>query len=382
MSIEIRQARAADFDELCGVVNAAFDYGVGDRPSMEQAYPRLFRRSDESMERYNIACEDGRILSNIAVYPMTMVIRGARLSAGAIGMVGTLPEHRGRGLMSRLLLRSIERMDAEGMDISILGGDRQRYGRFGWENSGRRLALQMNARSVPEDAAHGFEVRHARVEDAPALLAMHEAEPLRLERTLESFGLSITREDYPTWVALADGGPAGYVVRSRNTIMETGGQPDAIAAAIAHVLGETEGRALEVDLPVGADERSRTLIAMSSRWNIRQGWMIRIMDLASTLEKLAPVLAQNRRRAGVTSSEEVSLEDVDAGASMRIVCEGEEVTVTPGHADVHLALSKHELVQVIFGTAPPGELFFEGDIARSLDALFPVDYFLGGHDTF
>jgi len=382
MSIEIRQARAADFDELCGVINAAFEYGAGGRPSMEQVYPRLFRRSDESMDRYNVACEDGRILSNVAVYPMTMVIRGARLRAGAIGMVGTLPEHRGRGLMSRLLRRSIERMDAEGMDISILGGDRQRYGKLGWENSGRRVALHMNARSVPEDAERGFEVRRGRVEDAQALLAMHEAEPVRVERTLESFGLSIGREDYPTWVAMVKGRPAGYIVRFHNTIMETGGRPDAIAAAIAHVLGETEDRALEVDVPVGADERSRTLIAMSSRWNIRQGWMIRIMDLASTLGTLAPVLGENRRRAGVTSSGEVSLEDVETGASVRIACEGEEVTVTPGRADVHLALSKHELVQVIFGTAPPGELFFEGDIAKSLDALFPVDYFLGGHDTF
>ena len=382
MSIEIRRARGADFDELCGVINAAFEYGAGGRPSMEEVYPRLFRRSDESMDRYNVACEDGRILSNIAVYPMTMVIRGARLRAGAIGMVGTLPAHRGRGLMSRLLLRSIERMEAEGMDISILGGDRQRYGRFGWENSGRRVALQMNARSVPQDAGRGFEVRHGGVEDVPELLEMHNAEPLHFERTLESLGLSITRKDYPTWVALADGRPAGYVVRFHDTIMETGGRPDAIAAAIAHVLGETEGSALEVDLPVGADERSRTLIAMSSRWNIRQAWMIRIMDLTSTLDKLAPVLAENRRRAGVTSSGEVSLEDVETGASVRIACEGEEVTVTPGRADVHLALAKHELVQVIFGTAPPGELFFEGEIAKFLDALFPVDYFLGGHDTF
>ena len=349
---------------------------------MERVYPRLFRRSDESMGRYNVACENGRILSNVAVYPMTMVIRGTRLSAGAIGMVGTLGEHRGRGLMSMLLRRAVERMEAEGMDISILGGDRQRYGRFGGENSGRRLALDVNSRSVPEDVGRGFKVRRARVEDAPALLAMHEAEPLRMERTLESFELSISRDDYPTWVALSDGRPAGYVVRSRDTIMETGGQPPAIAAAIAHVLRRTERSSLRVDLPVGADERSRFLLGMASRWNVWQGWMIRIMDLGSTLRKLAPVLAQNRRRSGVTRTADVSLEDVDAGASVRISCRRDEVTVAPGRADVHLALSKQELVQVIFGTAPPGELFVEGAAAEILDALFPVDYFLGGHDTF
>lgn len=225
-------------------------------------------------------------------------------------------------------------------------------------------------------------MRRGCAEDVPALLEMHEAERLRFERTLESFEASVTREDYSTWVALEDGRPGGYVVENRKTLMETGGRPEAIAAAIAHVLGRTEGRAIEVTLPVGADARSRMLLGMACRWNVRQGWMIRIMDLASTLGKLAPVLEANRRRAGVSSSAEVSLEDVDAGVSMRISCEGDGVTVAPGRARVHLALSKQELVRVIFGTMPPGDIFLEGDAATVLDALFPVDYFLGGHDTF
>jgi len=384
MSVEIREGRSDDFEELVEVVDASFQYGPRfGRASIKEAYAYLFHPTAESMRNHMLACESGRILANVSVFPMAMVIEDARLSAGGIGMVGTLPEARGRGLMTRLLEAAIARMESEGMDLSILGGDRQRYGKFGWENSGRRLELIVNERSIRRGTESDCEVRKATPEDAAGVKVLHDREALRFERTLDAFRGALARKEYTTWVAVANGDISAYVVvEPPGIIGETGGEPGGIVSAVARVLEMGKEGGVRVEIPMRSDERTRALLSIASRWNVRQGWMIRIMDLESVLAKLRGVLTRKVRKAGSGVRGELSLEDREAGESVRIRCSGDGVEIAKGRAETHLVLSKRELVRIIFGTIPTGDLFADGSAASVLDGLFPVDYFVGSHDHF
>ena len=384
MSVEIREGRSEDFEELVAAIDASFQYGPAfSKASMKEMYPHLFQPAAESMRNHMLACESGRILANVSVFPMEMVIEDAHLSAGGIGMVGTLPEARGRGLMTGLLEAAIARMESDGMDLSILGGDRQRYGKFGWENSGRRLELIVNERSIRRGTASDCEVRKAAPEDAAGLKVLHDREALRFERTLDAFRGALARKDYTTWIAVANGDIAAYVVvEPPGIIGETGGEPGAIVSAIGRVLEMGKESGVRVEIPMRSDERTRALLDVASRWNVRQGWMIRIMDLESVLMKLGGVLARKARKAGGGLRGELSLEDSEAGKSVLIRSNGDGVEIAKGRAETHLVLSKRELVRIIFGTIPTGDLFAEGSGASVLDALFPVDYFVGSHDHF
>ncbi|MFH0965306.1 MAG: GNAT family N-acetyltransferase [Planctomycetota bacterium] len=380
MSVEIRPATLAEFDQVVAVINRSFGTSI-DAP-METIYPWLFRRTPEAVDAFLIALVDGEIVANVSVFPMEAVIDGAHLKAAGIGMVGTVPERRGTGMMTELLHATVRRLEEMKVDISLLGGDRQRYGRHGWEVAGRRLVFLVTARSLAQAGRFGHVVRRAERGDAPFIHAVHEGERVRIERTLAATELSIDRRTYDTWVAERNEAPDAYLVRYYGTVVESGGNPEGLLDILRHLLVGGDVQSLKVALPVQADERSRMLFSFASRWEIEAGWMVRICDFVSTLTKLAGTLQQNARRIGATPEGEVGIEDVDAGRSVRISCAHGTVRVEEARSRRQLALSRRDLVRVIFGIERPGSILVTGDEARVLDALFPVDYFIWGHDTF
>jgi len=211
---------------------------------------------------------------------------------------------------------------------------------------------------------------------------MHEAERVRIQRELRATELAIERRAFDTWVAEKDGEVQAYLVRWCGKAMESGGKPAGLADILYHLIVEEGVESLHVETPVQADERSRMLFSIASRWEIQAGWMVRIMDLVSTLTKLAGVLERNARRIGSAVEGEVGLEDAESGTSVRIACTQGSVHVEEGRSPRRLTLSKPDLVKVIFGIERPGSTVVTGEETRLLDALFPVDYYVWGHDTF
>ena len=382
MGLEIRKPRMHEFDELAETIDQAFQYGRwGGRASMAAVYPHLFQPTEESMHSHNVACDKGRIVANVSVFPMTLVVADARLSVGGIGMVGTLPEYRGRGLMTQLLEQALVVMKDANLDLSLLGGDRQRYGRRGWENSGRKLVLKVNRRSVAAAEGLGIDVRDACVDDAQALWEIHQRAPMRFDRTVEHVGRAIERAGYETLVAVRDGRVVAYVAGAGTEWSETGGEPAGIVCAVKHVLERADQESCNVHLPLGDAARARALVAVASRWNVEQQWMMRVMNLDAVLAKLAGVFEQRLRAYAPERSALFSIEDVEDGKSIRVACDRGAVEVATGRADNHFALSKQDLVTLIFGTAQPTRLLIEEDPSGVLDLLFPVDYFLSVHDN-
>ncbi len=91
--------------------------------------------------------KNGKILSHVGLYPIEFVSGGVKITACGIGNVATHPEARGRGCMRNLLQRAIRDMEEGGVQLSVLWGDRQRYGNFGWELAGEKINLSFSARS-------------------------------------------------------------------------------------------------------------------------------------------------------------------------------------------------------------------------------------------
>ena len=383
MGFEIRKPRVDEFDELVEMIDQAFQYGRwGGRASMAAVYPYLFQPTEESMQSHNVLCDQGRIVANVSVFPLTLVLADARLSVGGIGMVGTLPEYRGRGLMTQLLRQALVVMKEANLDLSLLGGDRQRYGRYGWENSGRKLVLTVNARSIRDAQDDRFEIRKARADDAQALWEIHQRAPVRFDRTVGHVARAIERAGYETLVAVRDDRIVAYTAGAGNEWRETGGDPRAIVCAVKHALGRADTDHCHVHLPMGDTSRARALLAVASRWNIEQQWMMRVMNLETVLAKLAGVLGCKLRTYAPERSARFSIEDLEDGKSVQIACDRGTVHVAPGRTDHHWALSKQELVALIFGTMRPSEALIENDPFGVLDLLFPVDYFLSVHDNF
>ena len=63
---------------------------------------------------------------------------------GGIGGVATLQPCRGKGFMTSLMRHTLKIMEERGYPFSILLGDRQRYGVFGYETCGREVVFYVS----------------------------------------------------------------------------------------------------------------------------------------------------------------------------------------------------------------------------------------------
>ncbi|NQT84781.1 GNAT family N-acetyltransferase, partial [bacterium] len=115
-----RKAGVSDYDDLIAFLNKIF--GI----RMDMQYGHIYKPTRKDMSNNIIIRDEGRIVSCVGIFPITLLCGDARLSVGGVGGVSTEPKYRGRGLMSKLLDKSVSIMRRRDNDISILWGDRRR----------------------------------------------------------------------------------------------------------------------------------------------------------------------------------------------------------------------------------------------------------------
>ncbi len=80
--------------------------------------------------------EIGDIRAMIAALPQHLSVCGRKLFLGSVGTVSVHPYARGEGHMKHLMKLMEDDCRAQGMDALVLGGRRQRYNYFGFEEAG------------------------------------------------------------------------------------------------------------------------------------------------------------------------------------------------------------------------------------------------------
>ena len=139
-----RFATAEDYPALIEMANHAFDpsHWTGDfeqdtRP--ESFFPRILPKLYQNIKTapmHYLAVQDGKIVGIVGNFDLPTMVAGEKLTVVGIGTVSTHPDHRGEGHMIRLMNDSVGRAKALGADYMVLGGDRQRYEHWGFENAG------------------------------------------------------------------------------------------------------------------------------------------------------------------------------------------------------------------------------------------------------
>ncbi len=283
---ETRHAEVAERSELLDLLNSVFA-GAQKHPfDFARSHPYLFH--DGRVGDHTIAVEDGRIIGCIGAYPFTMRIGGVEFRTAGIGQVATLPEARGRGVMSAILRSVCAELDGGGYDLAWLGGDRQRYGRFGWAGGGQVMRFEFFERYLPpapaEDAvrpldwAVDFERFRDHVAALPDALAMPD----------EELHMLATGQPLTGW-ALGE----SFIVTSRGgaTVFFGDGPPEEIALLLAHLLRlerRKEGDHWRVSVHCGAAPSPLLRTCQRYHWHASSGplWMFRVCSLVPFLQKL------------------------------------------------------------------------------------------------
>ncbi len=152
--MEIRRLNKNDYDELLSMLNKSFA-AVRNRPvDFLRGQPKMWVRDDAHMARHIGLFEDGRLASVVGIYPLSLRVGDTLLRFATTGNVATLPEYAGRGYFTKLFSIAMEEAEREGYDALRLGGQKQRYGRFGFEDCGRIFSVlfsEKNRAAVDEE---------------------------------------------------------------------------------------------------------------------------------------------------------------------------------------------------------------------------------------
>ena len=372
---------------------------------------------------------DGRSVSGLKIFPLTVAIGVARVRVDGIGNVSTDDGYRGQGYARRVLdaavgwMRRGEHPAPTGpAAFSFLFGIRNFYERFGYAPAGPEVSLRMMALcgsgpSTRELSVAGWRVRRCEPADLPTLIALYErsiahsvaavvrATDGRVWTTLASIAEDPSRDECRV-VVDPSGAVVGYAWRGQDfwavdTEDET---PDALTIAEAVALEPASSDAVLAACRDWAVEESArrpqltqvkvylppngTLYAAAARqdteaktaWRATGEFMARTLDVELALRSVAAELTQRVRAARQTAAGTLRLE-TDAGVAT-LEIEADQVSVRaadnlrePPTATVELA--QQDLTRLVLGTFPVDDaldrlsLPADPTARRWLEVLFP-----------
>ena len=135
--MEIRPATADEAEPFLRTVNAAFNSGF--HPDDLAMFTSLFEPA-----RSLAAFEDGGMVGATGIYTRELTIPGAVMGIAAVTLVGVLPTHRRRGVLTALMRRQLDDVRAGGEPVAALwASEAAIYGRYGYGCAGRHANLTL-----------------------------------------------------------------------------------------------------------------------------------------------------------------------------------------------------------------------------------------------
>lgn len=157
---DIRDLTTDDIDQYNTLLRYAFQVTEQDLMKAGWQADEIKQSKFPVLERADIlGCYDGNeLISQFAVYPLNMNIYGKISEIGFITSVSTYPEYSGKGIMSRLMKKSLIRMREKGQTLALLYPySIPLYRKYGWEIISNKISYSIKDSQIPAKAkAPGF----------------------------------------------------------------------------------------------------------------------------------------------------------------------------------------------------------------------------------
>lgn len=175
MNIYKGTAKPEEREQLLAMLDDVFF--IDDEPETKRNFlellPKLYKEEYDPCSNNFTVSEDGCIKAAVGLYYDNAVAAGRKLKAAGIGNVAVTRDCRGKGYMIDCLNRAIEDIRSSGADYSVLGGDRQRYGYFGYEPAGLSCNFTIDKRAlghlIGKDASPKYTARKVEKNDTDIL---------------------------------------------------------------------------------------------------------------------------------------------------------------------------------------------------------------------
>lgn len=318
-------ACADDIPELLDFLYGIFTANNPTHPRFEDLYPDLLAVDGDKPARHYVMRRDGKIVSSIGTYPMTMNVAGCKVSMHGLGQVATAPEMTGRGYMTQMLLAAIARMEQEGAAVSWLSGRHDRYARFGWEYVFSNFTYHVSEKigRTVDDSLQVSSEKGSESTQLPELLAM-QGDCSFISDHPANYAMRIRRQDSELWIAHTrdSSKPVAWaaIAPAAKRMLDFRGSVDGIM----YIAKTAAVRFGGIDISVNPADRglNERLRAQSTGVGMA-GQMLLVVSIKKTIEQYAPYInARLPEGAGATLRMKLpdgSAEEVDVGKGGKVI---------------------------------------------------------------
>ena len=220
------RGNAAMFDEYMDFINYVFGFN-GNQSDFKKLLPKLYRPEYDPAGHSSVTTVDGKIKAAVGAFDHDLVVCGERLRVRGIGNVAVHPYERSHGYMKELMKLAVNDMIAEGVDMSALGGRRQRYRYFSFDKVGSKIGMSFNDDNIRhtfgKDFKPCFSFRKIKPEDADVLAAVKklaESQKLYGVRETERYYDILVSWEYSAYAAFFKDEFAGYCLMKDSSVSE------------------------------------------------------------------------------------------------------------------------------------------------------------------
>lgn len=372
MAETIETLRVDDFEPFIAFLDRAF--GVPADESFQQRLPGLYQPIESLVSCNHIIRRDGRIVAGAGIFPMRWQVGDRLLHVAGIGGVAVDPDHRGQGLMSRVMAHVAAVVRERGYDLSFLAGRRQRYQYFGWEKAGTELQFTLNDANIRHAGApwldHLEVVSLDGATPAAAARALHDAQFVCCARPADRFADQLRNRRMRPVLGRDEAGEVVSYATLRpdvGLVHEIIGAESEAALRMLAELARAHGT-LEILLPAtSSPELLRALAGLAERWHVGVSGNWRIHDWPNVVEALLRV-----RRATTALPTGTVTVGIEQGPRFALTVTEEDVRCEAVDQTPQLSADAMTLMRLLFGPLPPSHVLPLPPAARVLESWCPL----------
>ena len=280
----------ADRDDIIDFGNYVFSQ-TNIPHDFKKLLPKAYADGVEGIEQWHfLAKQNGKIRGMIACKPLTMHVLDKTLHYGSVGTVSVHPYSRGEGHMKVLMSLMIADSRAKNYDMLFLGGQRQRYNYFGFEQAGLGVKCLLNAtnvrhalKNVDASGVTFSELTEERPEEVDYACRLSQTQLLHGERPRGEFLAIMHSWKSNCRLIRVDGRMAGYMMGDgRELVLEE----ESLLPRVLKALFEQEParESLLMLVPVYCTERVHFLARLCEGVSVKPVELINVLNWKNVLE--------------------------------------------------------------------------------------------------
>lgn len=145
--IQVERAKKDEYNGLLNLIDLGFGFS-DENSKFIKFLPKLYKKENEPCNNNIVVRVNNELRAAVGLYYNQMHVAGDPLLCGGIGNVAVHPSFRGEGYMQLAMNYALQDMKQQKADISFLGGQRQRYQYFSFEQGGYYHHFKINSTNI------------------------------------------------------------------------------------------------------------------------------------------------------------------------------------------------------------------------------------------